>query len=38
MKYDAIAFSKLTKFFKTGSNQELREQAYNKISALKEST
>ena len=38
MKYDASAFSKLTKFFQTGTSDELKDQAYNKISALKEST
>jgi hypothetical protein len=38
LKYDSGAFSKLTKFFQTGSNEELRDQAYNKITALKETT
>jgi len=38
LKYDAAAFSKVTKFFKTGTSEELRAQAYDKISALKDST
>jgi uncharacterized protein YsxB (DUF464 family) len=38
LKYDAEAFSQLTKFFQTGSNEELRDQALNKINALKETT
>jgi len=39
MKYDAVAFSKISQFFKTtGTSEELRAQAYDKITALKDQT
>jgi len=38
LRYDADAFGKVTKFFKTGTSEELRAKAFDKISALKDST
>jgi predicted DNA binding CopG/RHH family protein len=38
VKYDASAITKISKFFQTGTSEELRAQAFDKISALKDST
>jgi len=38
VKYDAKALSKVTSFFQTGASEEIMDQAYNKISAIKDST